>query len=121
VCNSWSEIEFKPGEIHRCSFQLKSICHVLLPVFCLGNSAYCFRPSTTLICSGVIFITAKTAAEGKKSVQDKRQKHKECRDKGDAGEKRKEKEKSSAIKQFNVICSTTSTAIICDGFPSLFY
>lgn len=33
---------------------------------------------------------------------------------------RTEKEKkSSAIKQFNVICSTTSTAIICDGFPSV--
>ena len=34
---------------------------------------------------------------------------------------KKEEKKSSAIKQFNVICSTTSTAIICDGFPSLFY
>lgn len=35
------------------------------------------------------------------------------------GKESKEKEKSSAIKQFNVICSTTSTAIICDGFPSV--
>jgi hypothetical protein len=63
----------------------------------------------------------KNSSRGKKSVQDKRQKHKKCRDKGDAGEKGRKKKKSSAIKQFNVICSTTSTAIICDGFPSLFY
>jgi hypothetical protein len=98
VCSLRREIQFKPGEIHRCSFQLKSICHVLFPVFCLGNSAYCFRPSTTLICSGVIFITAKIAAEGKKSVQDKRQKHKKCRDKGDAGEKGRKKKKKFSNK-----------------------
>jgi hypothetical protein len=40
----------------------------------------------------------KTATKGKKSVQDKRQKHKKCCDKGDAGEK-KERKKKKKVQQ----------------------
>lgn len=92
---------------------MKSIC---LLFCCLRRLQYCFQvtwiaPLTILICSGVIFITAKTSKEGKKILSKINVKSiKKCLDKGDAGWR-------TAIKQFNVICSTTSAAIISDDFP----